>query len=162
MKHKKKIAGLNVHLVGDLKHARSMRSLLYGLAMFGANISLSAPAGLEMDKDIISEVTERFHPKMSLSRKIDVATADVVYVCRVQKERFADPYEAQKVQAEFRITKEMLKGAKKDMILLHPLPKIDEIPQEIDSSPHAHYFEQAKNGVPVRMAVIYECMKGKA
>lgn len=158
-KAKGKIAGLNVHLVGDLKHARAMRSLLYGLAQFGAHVTLCAPKGLEMDEDIIKEAREKFSAEVSITSKISIASADVVYVCRVQKERFADPYEAKKVQGEFRITPELLEGAKKDMILLHPLPKIDEIPHEVDQSPHAHYFEQAKNGVPVRMAVLYHCME---
>ncbi len=158
-KAKGKIKGLCVHLVGDLKHARAMRSLLYGLAMFGAKAVLSAPKGLEMDSDIIREVSSKFHSHIAQRSKIDIADADVVYVCRVQKERFADPYEAKKVQAEFRITHEVLSHAKAGMVLLHPLPKVDEIPPEIDSSPYAHYFEQAQNGVPVRMAVLYHCLK---
>jgi aspartate carbamoyltransferase catalytic subunit len=161
LKEKKKISGLNVHLVGDLKHARAMRSLLYGLAMFGANVTLASPKGLEMDSDIIEEVKSRFGPHLRIRQDIALADADVVYVCRVQKERFADPYEAQKVQAQFRITAKMLEGAKKGMILLHPLPKVDEIPPEIDSSPHARYFQQAKNGVPVRMAVLCDCLGKK-
>lgn len=158
LKEKGKIKGQNVHLVGDLKHARAMRSLLYGLSMFGAKVTLSSPQGLEMDGEIIKEVKSQFGASIVQKHQIALADADVVYVCRVQKERFADQYEAQKLQAEFRISEKMLEGAKKDMILLHPLPKIDEIPPEIDASPHARYFQQAKNGVPVRMAVIYDCM----
>ncbi len=158
VKEKKKIAGLNVHLIGDLKHARAMRSLLYGLAMFGAKITLCSPHGLEMGREIIDEAKKKFNAKITAQNSISFADADVVYVCRVQKERFADQHEAQKLQAEFRITPKMLEGAKKGMVLLHPLPKVDEIPPEVDKSPHARYFEQAKNGVPVRMAVLHDCL----
>ena len=160
IKAKGKIKGLNVQLVGDLKHARAMRSLLYALGMFGANIKLTAPVGLEMDPAIIKEVEEKFGAKITQTTELDLSDSDVVYVCRIQKERFSDPYAASKLAASFHIGPELLKGAKADMILMHPLPKIDEIPPEVDSSPHAYYFQQARCGVPVRMAVLAYCMKG--
>ncbi|VVB66001.1 Aspartate carbamoyltransferase [Candidatus Gugararchaeum adminiculabundum] len=159
-KIKGKIKGLSVHLVGDLKHARAMRSLLYGLGMFGAEVTLTAPVGLEMDPAIINEVKEKFGTKIRLTGKVDLKDADVLYVCRVQKERFADPYEAEKIKKEFRINPEYLERAKDDMIILHPLPKIDEIPEEVDKSKHAKYFEQARNGIPIRMAVLYTVLGG--
>ncbi len=159
-KAKSKIKGLNVQLVGDLKHARVMRSLVYALGMFGANISLAAPVGLEMDPVIVKETEERFGAKISQTSKLDLADSDVVYVCRIQKERFSDPYAASKLQASFRISPELIKAAKEGMILMHPLPKLDEIPPEVDASPHAYYFQQARCGVPVRMAVLSYCMKG--
>ena len=77
-----------------------------------------------------------------------------MYVCRIQAERFADPLEAKRVQEQFRITSENLKGSKPDLVILHPLPKVNEIAQEVDESRNAKYFSQAHNGVPVRMAVI--------
>jgi len=83
---------------------------------------------------------------------------DVLYVCRIQKERFADPYEAVRLQQEFRITLESLKGAPDDMIILHPLPKVDEIAPEVDRSEKVRYFEQARYGVPVRMAILSDVM----
>jgi len=153
-KEKGKIAGLNVSMVGDLKHARTMHSLLYALAMFGANITLIAPKGLEMDKEHIEEVRKKFNAKISVKSELDIVGADVLYVCRIQAERFADPYEAKRVQEQFMITSENLKGSKPDLIILHPLPKINEIAPEIDNSKQARYFEQAHNGVPVRMAII--------
>ncbi|MCX6777873.1 MAG: aspartate carbamoyltransferase [Candidatus Micrarchaeota archaeon] len=158
---KKRIEKTNVCLVGDLKYARTMRSLLYGLGMFGANVTLVSPKGLEMDKAVISEVKSRFSASVSETNAMDFSDCDVLYVCRIQKERFADPYEAEKVQKEFRITGENLKGAKPEMVILHPLPKIDEIAPEVDASPNARYFEQAKFGVPIRMAVIMKLL-GKA
>ncbi|MCL6088852.1 MAG: aspartate carbamoyltransferase [Candidatus Marsarchaeota archaeon] len=158
-KAKGKIKGLNVSLIGDLSHARAMRSLLYGLAMFGAKVKLIAPRGLEMDSQIVEEVKEKFDAQVEASEQLDLAGADVAYVCRIQKERFSDPYQAAKMQASFRIMPELLLDAKADMILLHPLPKIDEIPAEVDASPHAHYFQQASHGVPVRMAVLEHALK---
>jgi aspartate carbamoyltransferase catalytic subunit len=157
-KAKAKIGGLDVRLVGDLKHARAMRSLLYGLGMFGAKVTLMAPAGLEMDDAIVNETREKFKADITEASSLDIAGADVVYVCRIQKERFADPYEAQKLQANFRLSPSVMAQAKSDMILMHPLPKIDEIPPEVDSSPHAYYFTQARMGVPVRMAVLHEAL----
>jgi aspartate carbamoyltransferase catalytic subunit len=153
-KHKGKIAGLNVALAGDLKHARTMHSLLYALGMFGANVKLMSPKGLEMDKETIDEVKKKFDAKIEFKSEFDVNGIDVLYVCRIQAERFADPLEAKRVQEQFYISMENLKGAKSDMIIMHPLPKVNEIAPEIDNSKHAKYFEQAHYGVPVRMAVL--------
>ncbi|VVB57119.1 Aspartate carbamoyltransferase [uncultured archaeon] len=149
-----KIKGLNVSLIGDLAHARAMRSLLLALGMFGAKVKLIAPKGLEMSEAVVEEAREKFGAQIETSEQLDLAGADVAYVCRIQKERFSDPYQAAKLQASFRIMPELLKSAKDDMILMHPLPKIDEIPPEVDASPHAYYFQQAACGVPVRMAVL--------
>jgi len=157
-KMKGRIRGLNVSLVGDLKHARTMRSLLYGLAMFNANITLISPPGLEMSKKIVDEVRERFGANIMEHTTMDLSDADVAYICRIQKERFADPYEAEMAQRSFRVTKDVLKGVKDDLILLHPLPKVDEIAPEIDNTKYAKYFEQAKLGVPMRMALIAEVL----
>lgn len=159
-KLKGKIGGLNVHLVGDLKHARSMRSLLYGLGMFGANITLSAPKGLEMAPEIIDETKKAFNAKIAQNDSITLKDCDVLYVCRIQKERFADPYAAERVKKEFMITEDLLKGAPEEMIILHPLPKVDEIPPSVDKSKRAKYFEQARYGVPVRMALIADALRG--
>ena len=153
-KHKGKFAGLNVTLMGDLKHARTMHSLLYALAMFGANITLMAPKGLEMDKETLEEVKKKFNVSITTKSEFDVAGTDVLYVCRIQAERFADPLEAKRVQEQFYLSMDNLKGAKDDLIIMHPLPKVNEIAPEIDNSKYAKYFEQASYGVPVRMAVM--------
>lgn len=153
-KLKGKISGQNIYLVGDLKYGRVMRSLLYGLGMFGASAKLVSPKGLEMDPAAVKEVKEKFGMEVEETNEMDLAGADVIYACRIQKERFSDVYEAEKIQKEFRVTMKQIEGCRKDMIILHPLPKIDEIDPDIDRTPHAKYFEQAKNGVPVRMAII--------
>ncbi len=155
---KKKVAGLHVSLVGDLKYARTMHSLLYGLAMFGAEITLVSPASLQMDNAFIEDVKEQFGAKVRISNDMNFRDCDVLYVCRIQKERFADPYEAVRLQQEFRITLDSLKGAKDDIIILHPLPKVDEIAPEVDKSEKVRYFEQARYGVPVRMAILSDMM----
>jgi len=151
---KGKIGDLNVTLLGDLKHARAMRSLVYGLAMFGANMTLISPAGLEMDPDYLKEVEKKFGLNVKISNEPNLADADVLYICRIQAERFADPYEAQSIMKKFRVKKEDLKEARQDLAILHPLPKVNEIDPEIDKMPQARYFEQAHYGVPLRMAVI--------
>jgi aspartate carbamoyltransferase catalytic subunit len=153
-KTKGRIKGLNVTLLGDLKHARTMRSLVYGLAMFGANVTLVSPRGLEMDPRYLEEVNKKFGLNVKVENAPDHSDADVLYVCRIQAERFADPYEAQSVQQKFRIKKTDLKDAKEDLVILHPLPKINEIEASIDEMPQAKYFEQAHYGIPLRMAVL--------
>ena len=157
-KLKGKISGLDVCMIGDLKYARTMRSLLYGLSMFGANLTLVAPEGLEMNPAVVKEAKERFGANISEMSKLDLSKADVAYACRIQKERFADQYEAEKVQKRFRITADALKGVKDSLILMHPLPKIDEMEVAIDDTKYAKYFEQAQNGVPMRMALMAEIM----
>jgi aspartate carbamoyltransferase catalytic subunit len=153
-KTKGRIKDLNVTLLGDLKHARTMRSLVYGLAMFGANVTLVSPRGLEMDQRYLEEVKKKFGLNVKVDNSPDYSDADVLYVCRIQAERFADPYEAQSVQQKFRVKKTDLKGAKEDLVILHPLPKINEIENAIDDMPQAKYFQQAHYGIPLRMSVL--------
>jgi len=153
-KSKGRIGGLNVTLLGDLKHARTMRSLVYALAMFGSSVTLVSPQGLDMDPTYLEEVKKKFGLKLSVKNEPEYAEADVLYVCRIQQERFADPYEAKRVTERFRVKKDDLKDAKEDLVILHPLPKVNEIEESIDSMKQARYFEQAHNGVPVRQAVL--------
>lgn len=160
-KIKGNISNLNVTLLGDLKHARTMRSLVYGLAIFGANITLVSPPGLEMDKEIVEEVKEKFDAKINVTNNIKdgIQDADVIYICRLQKERFSDPFEADKMTRAYKVTAELLKYAKEDVILLHPLPKTDEIDFTIDDLKIAKYYQQVAYGIPVRMACICYVME---
>ncbi|MBU0586657.1 aspartate carbamoyltransferase [Candidatus Micrarchaeota archaeon] len=153
-KEKGKLDGLNIVFFGDLKHARTMRSLIYGLGMFGANMILISPKGLEAAPEIVKETKEKFGVEIIEKNEMDFTNADVVYAGRIQEERFADKYEAKKVMEQFRLKLEYLKKAKKDAIVLHPLPRLGEIGPEIDDSGHARYFEEAANAVPIRMAII--------
>ena len=160
-KLKGKIAGLNVTLMGDLKHARAMRSLFHLLAMYGANISLCSPALLAMGPEVVLRAKKDFGANIKESARPTFSGCDILYVCRVQRERFADPDEALRLSSEFRLSMAALRAAPKSMSVLHPLPKIDELPSEFDMDSRAKYFEQAKNGVPVRMAILKRCVLGK-
>ena len=160
-KLKGKIDGLNVTLMGDLKHARAMRSLFHLLAMYGANITLCSPAILAMGPEVVSRARKEFGANIRETAKPSFAGCGLLYVCRVQRERFADQDEAIRLSQEFRIGMGALRAAPKEMAVLHPLPKLDELPAEFDSDARAKYFEQAKNGVPVRMAILKRCILGK-
>jgi aspartate carbamoyltransferase catalytic subunit len=155
-KLKGRIKGLNVALVGDLKYGRVMKSLAYGLAMFEANLTLVSPVGLELPEQTIKEIVEKFDIEIIQTDNIlsGLKNADVIYVCRIQKERFEDVYEAEKVQKSFRITSQMLEKTKEEAIILHALPKTVEIEPSIDKTKKAKYFDQVYYGVPVRMAII--------
>jgi len=155
-KLKGKIKGLNIALLGDLKHARTMRSLTYASAMFGANLTLISPAGLEMSKDVLLEIKRNFNKVPFQTNDIDAGLrkADVIYICRIQKERFADKFEAEKMQKAFRITPETLDQCKDDIAILHSLPKVTEIDPRVDEMKCAKYFDQTFFGVPVRMAIL--------
>jgi aspartate carbamoyltransferase catalytic subunit len=155
-KMKGKIKGLNVALLGDLKYSRTMRSLACALAMFDANIILISPEGLEMSDDILAEIKLKYNkvPKQTNDIEKGLKDAEVIYICRIQKERFEDKYEAEKLQKAFRITPEILKVCKKDIAILHPLPKVTEIDPRVDHMKCAKYFDQTFYGVPVRMAIL--------
>lgn len=151
---KKKLAGLNIALMGDLLHARSMRSLYWGLAMFGPSVTLVSPKSLRMEHSFMSEVEAQFGFRGAESERLAIEDADILYVCRVQKERFKRKSEAEAMARKFSLSRSQLKGCKEDLCILHPLPRIGEISPEIDTLPAAKYFEQAANAVPVRMAVL--------
>jgi aspartate carbamoyltransferase catalytic subunit len=152
---KKKLGGIKVALVGDLKYGRTVHSLAEALTMFGADLSFVAPGQLQMPKETIKQV-EKMGGKPKVRSKIEevIKDIDVLYVTRIQKERFPDLAEYQKVAGTYRVDIELLREAKSDLIIMHPLPRVDEISPEVDGTPHAKYFEQAFNGVPVRMALL--------
>ena len=154
------LTGLKVALMGDLRHARAMRSLLWGLSLYGNEISLVSPPSLRMEESIVQEAMGH-GAKISISSAPDLRGLDVLYVCRVQAERFDDPSSAQGLLQSFRLDAKLLSSAPDSMAILHPLPKIDEVDPAVDGDPRAKYFEQAKNGVPVRMAVLLHCINGK-
>ena len=153
--------GLNIVLVGDLKYGRTVHSLAEALTMFGAKLTLVAPESLQMPKDIFNHIVDKgCKPTKTPILEDVIGQADVLYVTRIQKERFPDPAEYQKVAGMYRIGNAILREAKSDMIVMHPLPRVDEILPEVDSTPHAKYFEQAFNGVPVRMALLCAILGG--
>ena len=152
---KGKIEGQNVVLLGDLKYGRTVHSLAYALSVYGADLTFVSPKSLQMPKEIVNECREMGVTPHSTS-KLDkvMKDADVLYVTRIQRERFPDAEEYNRVVGSYEINNELLKPVKEDMIIMHPLPRVSEIHPEVDSTPHAVYFKQAFNGVPVRMALL--------
>ncbi len=154
--------GLNIALIGDLKYGRTVHSLSNALTMFGAKLTFVAPESLQMPDYIIDSLKSKNCDPVKTDRLNDVIeNADVLYVTRIQKERFPDPTEYEKVAGTYRIDNEILGQAKKDLIVMHPLPRVDEISPEVDSTPHAKYFEQAFNGIPIRMALLFSILGGE-
>jgi len=154
LKEKGMIDGLKIALVGDLRYGRTVHSLAYALSNYDVELCLVSPESLKMRREVLEEIKG----KISVTEETDIAKVipnlDVLYVTRIQKERFPDPAEYMKVKGSYRIDLELLKKAKKDMIILHPLPRVDEIASEVDGTPHARYFQQVWNGIVMRMALL--------
>lgn len=154
-KFKNTIDGLKIALVGDLKHARVMHSLAYALSNFEVTLYLVSPSALKMPSEILEYLKQKQVNFVETEALNEVITElDVLYTIRIQKERFPSKEEYMRVKDSYKITPELLSNAKEDMIILHPLPRRDELPPEIDKTSFAKYFEQAKNGVYVRMALL--------
>jgi aspartate carbamoyltransferase catalytic subunit len=149
------LSGLKVVLLGDLKYGRTVHSLAYALAEFGSEIVLCSPEALRLPdehRDVLKRQGAKVRDEPDLAKAI--RDADVLYVTRIQKERFADEVEYRAVAGSYRIDSQTLSGAKPQLIVMHPLPRAGEIAPEVDSTPHAAYFRQAFLAVPVRMALL--------
>jgi aspartate carbamoyltransferase catalytic subunit len=151
-----KIDGLNICILGDLKYGRAAISFIYGLTLFNPKkVFLVSPSLLKIRqevRDFLKSVGLNIYETESLEEVL--SNCDVLYVTRIQKERFPDPTEYEKVKGSYRISIEMLKNAKENLIILHPLPRIDEIDMNVDYTKYAYYFKQAANGIPVRMSLL--------
>lgn len=150
---------LNIFLVGDLKYGRTVHSLLMALSDFNPTFHFVSPEELRMPREyklFLEEQGIPYYEHGELTEIID--EADVVYMTRVQKERFSDPMEYERVKNAYVLKESMLKGTKENMRVLHPLPRVNEIHTDVDGSPQAYYFEQAENGVYTRMALIAAIM----
>jgi len=154
------IDGANVGLLGDLRYGRTAHSLALALSLYGVTLHTIAPGGLEMPANITLELRERGTEVIEHADVEEVIRdLDVLYVTRIQRERFPDSASYYNVASSYRITPDLLAGVKEHMMILHPLPRAGEIDPAVDRTPHARYFEQARNGVPVRMALLHEVMK---
>jgi aspartate carbamoyltransferase catalytic subunit len=154
VKEKGRIEGLKVALVGDLRYGRTVHSLAYALSLYKIELYLVSPETLRMRREVLQTIKERIPVTEKTSLEKIVPIVDILYVTRIQKERFPDPVEYAKVKGSYRIDLETLKEAKKDLTILHPLPRVDEIATEVDSTPYARYFQQVRNGIVVRMALL--------
>ena len=153
------IEGVRVGLLGDLRYGRTTHSLAIALSLYGAEIAAVSPKGLELPSGMVRELADRGTTVTEYSAVEDViADLDVLYVTRIQRERFPDAASYLDVASSYRITPEIVDLARPGMIVLHPLPRVGEIDPRVDALPNAKYFEQAHHGVSVRMAMLGEVM----
>jgi aspartate carbamoyltransferase catalytic subunit len=153
-KEKGKIDGLKVAFVGDLRYGRTVHSLAYALSLYDIELYLISPETLRMRREVLQTIKEKIPVVEKTNLEKIIPLVDVLYVTRIQKERFPDPVEYAKVKGSYKIDLQTLSEAKKDLTILHPLPRVDEIAPEVDNSPFARYFQQVWNGVVVRMALL--------
>jgi len=153
-KEKGKIDGLKIALVGDLRYGRTVHSLAYALSLYNIDLYLISPETLRMRREVLRTINKKMSVTEDSNLEKVIPQVDVLYVTRIQKERFPDPAEYAKVKGVYKINLETLSTAKKDLIILHPLPRVDEIAAEVDKTPQARYFQQVWNGVVVRMALL--------
>jgi aspartate carbamoyltransferase catalytic subunit len=154
-KTKGKLDNLHIGFVGDLKYGRTVHSLAMALSHFNPTFYFIAPEALQMPESYLDEL---YMKKIKYFKTSDLnrfsRELDILYDTRIQKERFPDLLEYERFKDIYRIDIPFLKNAKKDLKIMHPLPRVGEIDRRVDSTPHAAYFEQAANGVPVRKALL--------
>lgn len=151
---------LTLTIVGDLKYGRTVHSLINGMSHFNPTFHFVAPEELSLPetyKNFCDERGIKYQEHTDFSPEV-MNQADILYMTRVQRERFTDLMEYEKVKNVYILRKDMLDGTKNNLRILHPLPRVNEIQQDVDDSPKAYYFEQAKNGVFAREAVICDAL----
>ena len=161
-REKGRLNNLTIGFCGDLKFGRTVHSLIKALSRYtGINVILIAPEELRLPSYIRREVCDKNHVPTREVETIEevMSELDILYMTRVQKERFLDEEEFERLKDSFILNPERLRTAKKDMIILHPLPRVNEITRAVDNDPRAAYFRQVENGKFVRMALIYTLLK---
>lgn len=153
-KEKKKIDGLKIGIVGDLKYGRTVYSLLYGLSNYDVDVHLISPESLRIRSDSSYVIKKELSYTESTTLDDYIDDLDVLYVTRIQKERFPDEEEYVNVKGSYVIGLDMIKKMKDDAIILHPLPRVDEISTDVDKAKQAKYFEQAEYGKYTRAALL--------
>ena len=154
-KEKESLGGHTVTFVGDLKYGRTIHSLGYFMALYGNKMIFVSPKSLQMPAEITADLRSRGAEIEETSNlKKALAISDIVYVTRIQKERFENPAEYEKVKGAYILNSSIIKKAKPGITILHPLPRIDEISTDVDDYEGAAYFRQAHNGLYVRMALL--------
>ena len=153
-KEKGRIDGLRIGIIGDLKYGRTIYSLLYGLANYDVDIRLISPPTLNIRRESIYGVEKLKIREYSDIPEEILPTLDVIYVTRIQKERFPDIQEYEKVKGTYTIDQSTLDKSKTDVSIMHPLPRLDEISHSIDNTINATYFRQAANGKEIRAALL--------
>jgi aspartate carbamoyltransferase catalytic subunit len=149
------LENLDIVLAGDLRYGRTVHSLSHALIRFGCNLILASPSILRMPAEIVQDLKAHGATIVETEDLVgSLDNADVVYMTRIQKERFNDEDEYKKVAGAYKMHASQLSNCRPNMIVMHPLPRVDEIHPSVDSSRHARYFEQAFNGVVARMALL--------
>jgi aspartate carbamoyltransferase catalytic subunit len=146
---------LNIFMVGDLKYGRTVHSLLMALSEFKASFYFISPDELKMPEEYkfhLRSLGLKYEESKELNENI--RNADIIYMTRVQKERFSDPIEYERTKNAYVLKNEMLEGTRDNMRVMHPLPRVNEIHPDVDVNPKAYYFQQTENGVYVRQAII--------
>jgi aspartate carbamoyltransferase catalytic subunit len=154
LKEKGTIDGLNITLMGDLRYGRTVHSLAYALSLYKVKLFLVSPELLRMRREVSDAIKKKIEIVEASAVEDVLPETDVLYVTRIQEERFPDPAEYAKVSGTYKIGVDTLEGARKDMIIMHPLPRVDEIDHEVDNTPHARYFQQVWNGIVTRTALL--------
>ena len=155
LKTQGRLENLKINMVGDLKYGRTVHSLLQAMSHFNPSFLFTSPDELKMPpeyKEYLKKLNIPYEETKHLGDGIN--DADIIYMTRVQRERFTDPIEYERVKNIYSLNLSMISGSKPNMKILHPLPRVNEISQDVDNSDHAYYFEQAENGVYTRMAII--------
>jgi len=154
-KTQKTLDNLNIFLVGDLKYGRTVHSLMMAMSRWNTTFNFISPEELSMPDEFklyLDNLGLKYYEHTDFTDII--SKADIIYMTRVQKERFSDPIDYEKVKNVYVLRNSMLKSTKPNMRILHPLPRVNEIHTDVDSSPKAYYFEQALNGVFTRQAIL--------
>ena len=149
------LEGLTINMVGDLKYGRTTHSLLQAMSHFNTKFIFTAPEELKMPKEYKQFLDSKgieYIETTSIDEYLN--DCDILYMTRVQQERFTDPMEYERVKDVYTLSAGMLTDVKQNMKILHPLPRVTEITQDVDETPYAYYFKQAENGLYVRMAII--------
>lgn len=146
---------INIAMIGDLKYGRTVHSLVQALSLYGATFHFVSPESLKMPSSVKTWVKKANLNYYQYTDIMDIMPiADILYMTRIQGERFPDPLEYEKVKNSYILDNSMLENSKDTMRVLHPLPRVNEITEDVDSNPKAYYFQQAKNGVYVRQALL--------
>ena len=153
-KEKGRIDGLKIGIIGDLKYGRTVYSLLYGLGNYDVDVRLISPESLRIRSDSVYEIKKKLDFAESASIEDHIDDLDVLYVTRIQKERFQDEEEYLKVKGSYVVGLDLLKQMKGDSIIMHPLPRLDEISPDVDNTKNARYFKQAEYGMHARAALL--------
>lgn len=154
------LENLNIYLVGDLKYGRTVHSLITAMRHFSPTFHFIAPKELAMPNEYKLYCNEhgiKFQEHTAFNEKV-IADADIIYMTRVQKERFSDLMEYERVKNVYILHNNMLANARENMRILHPLPRVNEIDYDVDENPHAYYIQQAKNGLYARQAIFAYCL----